>query len=204
MPFKDFAGGQEALAEDIDLYLMGQTVMRFPTAAARTSALPTPVKGQCTARDDRPSVIEMWDGGAWTVASSVEYLFSKTITGTVPVPVGYVTTTLALPAAWYAGAVILDAGIKIDSGAGTYGQALQVGIDVSSSPAATAGTAGYCNMTTAFTSMQPRVLGAWNVTRGQVVTAVIRVSQTGGQAMTVALSRLEGSVRMVPWPVLTF
>ena len=70
MPFKDFANGEEALADDVDTYLMRQAVATFANASARTAELPAPVKGQCTARDDLPGGLEMWSGTAWIPVAS--------------------------------------------------------------------------------------------------------------------------------------
>jgi hypothetical protein len=63
--YKTFVAGEEALAADVNAYLMSQTVARFPSAAARTSALTSPAVNQLSMRDDRPGAIERWNGSAW-------------------------------------------------------------------------------------------------------------------------------------------
>ena len=45
MPHKTFVAGEEALAADVNLYLMGQAVARFPDAGARAAAIAAPVPG---------------------------------------------------------------------------------------------------------------------------------------------------------------
>lgn len=62
--FMTFADGQVLTAAQVNTYLMEQTVMVFATAAARTTALPTPSEGMVTYRSDN-NVIEYYDGSAW-------------------------------------------------------------------------------------------------------------------------------------------
>jgi hypothetical protein len=65
MAYKQFIAGEEALAADVNSYLMSQTVARFPTAANRTTQLPSPVLNQLSALDTAPGVVQYWDGSAW-------------------------------------------------------------------------------------------------------------------------------------------
>lgn len=65
MAYKTFVAGEEALAADVNSYLMSQTVARFASAAARTTQLPAPAVNQLSTRDDAPGVIEYWTGTAW-------------------------------------------------------------------------------------------------------------------------------------------
>jgi hypothetical protein len=64
--YKTFVAGEEALAADVNSYLMGQTVARFASAAARTSALAAPALNQLSMLDTRPGVVQFWNGSAWT------------------------------------------------------------------------------------------------------------------------------------------
>ena len=64
--YKTFAGGEEALAADVNSFLMAQTVARFASAAARTSQLAAPATGQLSSLDTRPGVLQYWNGSAWT------------------------------------------------------------------------------------------------------------------------------------------
>lgn len=65
MAYKVFVAGEEALASDVNTLLMGQTVARFPSAAARTSAIASPVLNQLTMLDTRAGVVQYWNGSAW-------------------------------------------------------------------------------------------------------------------------------------------
>jgi hypothetical protein len=65
MGYKVFTAGEEALASDVNSLLMSQTVARFATAAARSTALTAPVLNQMSALDNRPGVIQFWTGSVW-------------------------------------------------------------------------------------------------------------------------------------------
>lgn len=80
MAYKTFIAGEEALAADVNSYLMSQTVSRFASAAARTAAITAPVLNQLTMRDDRPGVVERWNGIAWVNLST---MFHVAITNNV-------------------------------------------------------------------------------------------------------------------------
>lgn len=69
MPYQQVTPGQEALASYVNTYLMSQAVSTFSSASARSAAITTPIKGQCTTRDDAPGMIEIWDGAAWVSVS---------------------------------------------------------------------------------------------------------------------------------------
>lgn len=68
MGYKTFVAGEEALAADVNAYLMGQTVARFSSAAARTAGLTGPTLGQLSSLDTAPGVIEYWTGTVWAQA----------------------------------------------------------------------------------------------------------------------------------------
>jgi hypothetical protein len=65
MPFKIFAAGEEALASDVNSYLMSQTVPRFTNAAQRTSQLASPAVNQLTMLDTSLGVVQYWNGTTW-------------------------------------------------------------------------------------------------------------------------------------------
>jgi hypothetical protein len=65
MAYKEFRPGEEALADDVNDYLMSQTVSRFPTAATRASLLTAPVVNQLSMTDDRPGQVQYWNGAGW-------------------------------------------------------------------------------------------------------------------------------------------
>ncbi len=64
MAYKEFTAGQEALAADVNSLYMQQVVARFPTAAARTAAIPSPVTNQLSMIDTR-CVLQYWNSAAW-------------------------------------------------------------------------------------------------------------------------------------------
>jgi hypothetical protein len=56
-------------AEDLNDYLMDQSVVVFASAGARTSAVLSPEVGMLTYRVDG-SVYELWNGSAWVAAGN--------------------------------------------------------------------------------------------------------------------------------------
>lgn len=70
MPYKTFVAGEEALAADVNSYLVSQTVARFPNAGARTAALTAPALGQLSSLDSTPGAIQYWSGTAWVDAAA--------------------------------------------------------------------------------------------------------------------------------------
>ena len=62
---KTFTPGEVLSAADVNGYLMDQSVMVFATAAARSSAIPSPSAGMLTFRTDA-AAIEVYNGTAWT------------------------------------------------------------------------------------------------------------------------------------------
>lgn len=67
MAYKTFVAGEEALAADVNSYLMGQTVARFASAAARTAGLTAPVLNQLSMLDSNPGLVWYWTGSAWAL-----------------------------------------------------------------------------------------------------------------------------------------
>jgi hypothetical protein len=88
---------------DVNGYLMDQTVMRFASASARSTAIPSPTEGMITWLDDS-NRIDGYDGGAWqpmahTAWQYVEGSFSGSTDGG-----GTVTITHNLgvtPSSWF-------------------------------------------------------------------------------------------------------
>jgi len=68
----DFPGASEALAERIDIV----GVNPFANAAARTTAIPSPVEGQMSSLADTDSV-ERYNGSAWVTLSSPTSVFAE-------------------------------------------------------------------------------------------------------------------------------
>lgn len=62
-------------------------VMRFTTAAQRTSQLTAPILNQLTALDNRPGVVQYWNGNAWMDQGPGE-LYTHEPTAPVPITNG--------------------------------------------------------------------------------------------------------------------
>jgi hypothetical protein len=65
LPFKTFTAGEEALAAEVNTYLMKQAVAVFASTTERTAQLPTPTTGQISYIVARPYVYQFWTGGGW-------------------------------------------------------------------------------------------------------------------------------------------
>ena len=63
---KTFVAGEVLTAQDVNDYLMDQSVMNFESAGARGSAIPTPTEGMITYLSD-DNQIESYDGDIWRV-----------------------------------------------------------------------------------------------------------------------------------------
>jgi hypothetical protein len=92
---KTFVAGEVLLAQDVNDYLMDQSVMNFASAAARSSAIPTPTEGMTTyVADDKR--IEAYDNDGWRPKTPFA-IASGTITltgnGTVTFPASRFTVT---------------------------------------------------------------------------------------------------------------
>lgn len=68
---KVWGRGATVTAADINTYLMDQSVMTFATAAARTSAIPSPTQGMVTWRNNAagPIKLEYYNGSSWVAIS---------------------------------------------------------------------------------------------------------------------------------------
>lgn len=67
MPAKTWVIGEETLAADFNTYVQQQVIAQFSTAAARSTGLASPVRGQASyiATGDKTEGLEFWDGVAW-------------------------------------------------------------------------------------------------------------------------------------------
>ena len=88
-------------------------VMRFTTAAQRTSQLTAPAANQLTMRDDRPGVIERWSGTAWVETTAPRELAYAEITANKTVAQaaeGAADSVVAAPAVTFDGttAVLIE------------------------------------------------------------------------------------------------
>ena len=71
MAYKVFVAGEEALAADVNGFLMGQSVSRFTNATQRSSQLTAPVLNQLSALDTKPGALHYWNGSSWATVSPV-------------------------------------------------------------------------------------------------------------------------------------
>jgi len=69
MGFKDFAVGEVLTSQDVDNFLMRQTVMVFDDAAARTTALSAVLTEGMTTYLKDTNAVEVYDGTAFTTIS---------------------------------------------------------------------------------------------------------------------------------------
>ena len=65
--FKTFAAGDVLTADDVNTYLMQQTVMVFASESARTTAIASPSEGMFTYLSDTDA-FERYTGAAWVAA----------------------------------------------------------------------------------------------------------------------------------------
>jgi hypothetical protein len=76
MPYKIVNAGEEALAVDVNTNYMAQTVARFATAAARTTAISAPAVNQLSMTDDKPGIVAYWTGVGWAdILNQIPLLF---------------------------------------------------------------------------------------------------------------------------------
>lgn len=61
---KTFVNGDVLTASQVNTYLMDQSVMRFASAAARTTAIPTASEGMVSYLDDT-NLLYVYDGSGW-------------------------------------------------------------------------------------------------------------------------------------------
>jgi hypothetical protein len=67
---KTFVAGEVLTAQDVNDYLMDQSVMTFASSAARSSAIPTPTEGMTSYRSDA-DIVEVYNGSAWATGLPV-------------------------------------------------------------------------------------------------------------------------------------
>lgn len=174
-------------------------VMRFTTAAQRSSQLTTPVAGQLTVLDTAPTVITYWTGTAWAPIGPLE----RYVSNATPVVIGPSVagdmnlTTFTAP---YAGRLILNVSALIVLTAGGTSGTIQQPI-VEASPISTPGPAAGSMSSTAQLVIGGNavitmpVQAHFTVTAGQAVDIKIR-GTAGSQGMS--LGRVWGTVRLNP------
>jgi len=80
MAYKTFANGFPLPASDLNNFLMNQSVIVFADAAARTTAIPSPVEGMLTYLEDT-NAYESWNGSAYVGLGSPITTEGDLITG---------------------------------------------------------------------------------------------------------------------------
>lgn len=91
--FKTFVDEVPLFASEINGYLMGQTVMRFPTTALLLSALTGNAEVGQLAWADNTAVLYQWDGTNWLPLASPEKSFTPTWSGPTALTIGNGTLT---------------------------------------------------------------------------------------------------------------
>jgi hypothetical protein len=109
---KTFVAGEVLLAQDVNDYLMDQSVMNFASSAARSSAIPTPTEGMTTYVQDR-NQIETFDGAEYRGMSGLQLVKKQTI----QTAVSSVVVTDAFSATYEAYKIIITGGVGSTGGA---------------------------------------------------------------------------------------
>lgn len=97
--YKNFTSGDVLTASQVNTYLMDQAVMLFASAAARTTALPSPAEGLTSYLTDS-NRMEIFDGSVWrTVAQAISQQVLQVVSATTGASTSssstsYVDTTL--------------------------------------------------------------------------------------------------------------
>jgi hypothetical protein len=94
---KTFVAGEVLLAQDVNDYLMDQSVMNFATSAARASAIPTPTEGMTsyistTGTASIPQ-IETYTGSAWQTPYGLTLIANVSATAAASIIVDNVFTS---------------------------------------------------------------------------------------------------------------
>jgi hypothetical protein len=89
---KTFVAGEVLLAQELNDYLMDQSVMNFATEAARGSAIPTPTEGMLALTLDNDE-IDYYNGSAWVPALPIGAWRSDTTTVTATTNPTFSTNT---------------------------------------------------------------------------------------------------------------
>jgi hypothetical protein len=94
---KTFVAGEVLLAQDVNDYLMDQTVMNFATSAARASAIPTPTEGMTSYISTTGTAtipqIETYTGSEWQTPYGLTQVANVSFTSATTVTVDNVFTS---------------------------------------------------------------------------------------------------------------
>jgi hypothetical protein len=94
---KTFVAGEVLLAQDVNDFLMDQSVMNFATSAARASAIPTPTEGMTSYISTTGTAtipqIETYTGSAWQTPYGLTQLANVSFTTAASVTIDNVFTS---------------------------------------------------------------------------------------------------------------
>jgi hypothetical protein len=150
---KTFVAGEVLLAQDVNDYLMDQSVMNFATVAARSSAIPTPTEGMTSyiATTGTASIpqIETYTGSAWQTPYGMTLIANASFTASPLITVSNVFSSAyenyRVEITISAATSTSDVNVKLAAGTGTnytYGY-------INLTSAATQTTAGSLGLSTA-------------------------------------------------------
>jgi hypothetical protein len=105
---KTFVAGEVLTAQDVNDYLMDQSVMTFASSAARSSAIPTPSEGMVSYQTDTDA-IEAYDGTDWVtrVSTSVPFAMAAGKSTFNMVAVASAAVTITFPASRFSVAPVV-------------------------------------------------------------------------------------------------
>jgi hypothetical protein len=196
MAYKTFVAGEEALAADVNSYLMGQAVPRFTSAAQRTSQLAAPVVNQLSILDSGKGIPEFWNGSAW-VPLGIAYEKFFTVAPNTLLAAGDTTvTTFTTP---HAGYLVANAIARIEPGSAGGTTVVLVSFSNGSVPAPSAAPVELAALLApnAYRASIPCV-GTWNaVPAGTAVTLKVYIQSSSGPGSEIRVAQVSGSVRLM-------
>jgi len=199
MPYKVFAAGEEALASDVNSYLMSQTVSRHASASARSSAITAPTKGQMTVLDTDVFQPEIYTGSAWAPLGGFYMRWFHQV-GWGPFAPNVTGVGLQLPAIALARTASLsfDLEVYVTNSTGTGDQSANFQLAISSG----AGAATFAPISvfslSPFRAISLPIKGFWrNVAAGSNLQAQVTLSVGTGSA-TIDIGAISGSVTAFP------
>jgi hypothetical protein len=89
---KTFVAGEILIAQDVNEYLMDQSVMNFASSAARSSAIPTPTEGMVTYLSDIKN-LELYDGSSFVSVGGLAHIKTTEFTSQTAVNFNNVFTS---------------------------------------------------------------------------------------------------------------
>ena len=125
---KTFVAGEVLTAQDVNDYLMDQSVMTFASDAARSSAIPTPSEGMISYQTDTDA-IEAYDGTNWVtrVSTSVPFAMAAGKSSVNMVAVNNTSATVTFPASRFSVAPVVNFSVNrvTSNSAETYATRMQ-------------------------------------------------------------------------------